>query len=51
MYILFCNESIVFSDIKNVHNMSLLFIRTLKVNSIDYYNIIVTDVRKILSQN
>ena len=37
-YILFvfhfyCNENIVVNDIKNVHNVCLLFIR----NSIDYY--------------
>ena len=40
-----CNESIVVNDIKNVHNVSFLFIR----NSIDYF-IIVKDLRKILSQ-
>ena len=39
-----CNESIVVDDIKNVHNVSFLFIR----NSIDYY-IIVKDLRRILS--
>ena len=37
IYLLFCNESIGVNDIKNVYNMSLLFIRTLKVNSIGYY--------------
>ena len=40
-----CNESIVVNDIKNVHNVSFLFIR----NSIGYF-IIVKDLRKILSR-
>ena len=45
VFYFYCNESIVVNDIKNVHNVSFLFIR----NSIDYH-IIVKDLRKILSR-
>ena len=45
VFYFYCNEGIVVNDIKNVHNVSFLFIR----NSIDYF-IIVKDLRKILSR-
>ena len=46
VFYFYCNESVVVNDIKNVHNVSFLFIR----NLIDYY-IIWKDLRKILSRH